>query len=89
MHVVIKQLSAEEIKHLGIYNWPVWTKEISVFDWAYDSQEDCYILEGEAEVICSLGEKCTFKAGDFVTFPKGLTCKWIVKKPVRKHYRFS
>ena len=89
MHVVVQQLSDEQIKNLGIYNWPVWTKEISIFDWQYDSQEECFILEGEVEVISADGEKTFFKAGDFVTFPKGLTCTWIVKQPVRKHYRFQ
>jgi len=27
--------------------------------------------------------------GDLVTFPKGLSCQWEVRSPVRKHYRFG
>jgi uncharacterized cupin superfamily protein len=89
MHVVVQHLSDEEKKNLGIYDWPIWTKEISIFDWQYDSREECFILEGEVEIIAADGEKTSFKAGDFVTFPKGLTCTWIVKQAVRKHYRFQ
>ncbi len=89
MHVAVRRLSDEEIRNLGIQSWPVWTKEVSIFEWEYDSQEECYILEGEVEVIVSDGAKTSFASGDFVTFPKGLACTWVVKQPVRKHYRFQ
>lgn len=89
MDIVVRKLSDEEKQSLNIFNWPIWTKEISIFDWEYDSQEECYILEGEVEILTSEDEKITFGAGDFVTFPKGLSCTWIVKQPVRKHYRFQ
>ncbi len=29
-----------------------------------------------------------FGKGDFVTFPKGLSCVWDIKEPVKKHYNF-
>jgi len=29
------------------------------------------------------------EAGDFVVFPKGLTCRWNVLQPIRKHYSFG
>ncbi len=29
------------------------------------------------------------KKGDYVTFPKGLSCVWDVKEPVKKHYNFE
>lgn len=88
MHIVVQQLSDEQKQDLGIFKWPVWTKEVSIFDWQYDDAEDCYILEGEVEILGSDGEKTSFRAGDYVSFPKGLVCTWIVKKAVRKHYRF-
>jgi len=31
----------------------------------------------------------SFAAGDLVVFPKGLSCVWQVKKPVRKYYVFG
>jgi hypothetical protein len=68
---------------------PTWTKEKSVFDWQYDSEETCYLLEGQVTVTTDDGEKVEFGAGDLVTFPKGLKCVWDVKQPVRKHYRFG
>ncbi len=86
--VKIIQLSAEEIKKRGINSWPIWTKEISKFDWVYECSEQCLILEGEA-IIHSHDGDFSFKAGDFVTFEKGLNCVWEIKKPVRKYYHFE
>lgn len=88
MKIEIKKLSKEELDKLGVFNWPIWEKEESEFDWYYDETESCYILEGEVEVTTNK-EKVTFKAGDFVTFPKGLKCRWKIKKAVRKHYNFG
>ena len=85
--VVVKSLTGDEISERGIRNWPIWEKEISRFDWYYDSDEDCLILEGEVIVETSEGNY-TIKAGDFVTFSKDLKCVWDVKKPIRKHYNF-
>ena len=86
--VEITELSEEEIQLRKIRNWPIWTKEISRFDWYYDSTEMCLILEGEISVETAKG---TFQIhpGDFVTFEKGLKCVWNISKPVRKHYQFS
>ncbi|HNZ42306.1 MAG TPA: cupin domain-containing protein [Bacteroidales bacterium] len=86
--ITIQQLSEEEIQKRNIRSWPVWTKEISRFDWYYDSEEECLILEGEITVETA-DNKYTISAGDFVTFKKGLRCVWNVTKPVRKHYNFK
>lgn len=67
--------------------WPIWTKEESEFDWSYSQIEQCLILEGEVDIVAD-SKKWSFKAGDYVVFPKGLKCKWIVKKAVKKHYNF-
>lgn len=85
--VIIEKLSNNDIARRGIKSWPVWTKEISEFDWDYDSNEECLILEGEVDVTTPEGIY-TVKAGDFVTFKQGLKCVWKVKKPIRKHYNF-
>lgn len=88
MSVEIKKLSQEEIKKLNIKSWPIWRKEISEFDWYYDSKEMCYFIEGH--VIVKTNEKdYEIIKGDFVIFPKGLKCKWIIKQPVKKHYKFE
>lgn len=68
---------------------PTWSKEVSVFDWEYDVTETCLLLEGEVRVTTADGEEVTVAAGDLVTFPKGLKCRWDVRRPVRKHYRFG
>jgi len=34
-------------------------------------------------------EEVTIEPGDFIIFPKGLSCHWRVLKPIRKHYSFE
>lgn len=72
----------------GVFSWPTWEKEASRFDWYYEDTEECYLLEGKVLVETGDGKKVEFGKGDFVTFPKGLSCVWEVKEPVRKHYHF-
>ncbi len=86
--VIVDKLSKEEIVSRGINKWPIWTKEISKFDWYYESDEECQIIDGEVEVETPDGNY-TIKAGDFVTFKVGLKCVWNVKKPIKKHYNFK
>ena len=88
MNIKITKLSDTEIAEKGIKSWPIWSCEISEFDWEYSDQESCLLLDGEVEVE-SDHETVQFSAGDFVVFPKGLKCRWKVAKPVRKHYSFS
>ncbi len=85
--VIIEKLNDEEVQQRGITNWPVWEKEISRFDWEYNGDEECLILEGEVTVETKEGS-FTVKKGDFVTFKQGLKCVWDIKKPVKKHYNF-
>ena len=88
MNIKIDRLADEEVNNKGILSWPIWVCEVSEFDWKYDQQESCLLLEGEVEVASDI-ETVKFGGGDFVVFPKGLKCHWKVIKPVRKHYSFS
>jgi len=88
MKITIEKLSESELKARRIDGWPIWECEPSTFDWHYDQQEQCYILEGDVHVKTETQE-VVIGPGDFVTFPQGLDCEWTVKKPVRKHYSFS
>jgi len=69
-------------------DWDFWQCEPSTFDWEYFNTETCYMIEGEVTVATETGE-IDIKAGDLVTFPKGLKCVWNVKKPIRKVYTFE
>lgn len=89
MTIKVEKIAEKTLKDRGVFAWPIWTKEVSRFDWSYDETEECYFLEGDVTVETSDGTKIDFGKGDFVTFPKGLSCTWIVKKPVKKHYNFS
>lgn len=80
---------SSRLQKLGVFDWPIWTKEVSEFPWTYDSTETCYLLEGEVRVTTDAGAQVEFRAGDLVIFPKDLSCTWKVISPVRKHYRFD
>jgi len=86
--IIKKKITEEEIDKMGVKNWPIWEKEVSRFYWSYPSDEECLILEGEVEVETDDG-KVHIKAGDFVTFKKGLDCYWNVTQGIRKHYRMK
>lgn len=89
MKIQVQKPSKEDLEGRGVTSWPTWEKEVSRFDWYYDSIEECYLLEGKVVVETKDGEKVEFGKGDFVTFPKGLSCVWDIKEPVRKHYNFK
>jgi len=46
------------------------------------------LIEGEVTVEYE-GGSASFEAGDYVIFPKGMSCVWKVAKPVKKHYIFG
>ena len=88
MNIRVEKLNQEELDKRGVSRWPIWEKEISRFDWHYDSIEECYLLEGEVIVEAEDGEMVSFGKGDFIIFPRGLSCVWDIKKPVKKRYNF-
>jgi uncharacterized cupin superfamily protein len=87
--LVEKKPSPMKLEVMGVYDWPVWKKEASTFDWQYDQQETCYIIRGEFTVTPEDGEPQSFKRGDLITFPAGMKCVWEITKDVEKHYDFQ
>lgn len=87
MNIEVRKPTEEEIEEAQ--NWPIWEKEVSEFPWSYDSTETCLILEGEAEVKTSEGEKVSFKEGDLVIFKVGTNCTWRIVEPIKKKYNFN
>lgn len=88
MMITVEKPSQEKLKDLQVTSWPIWECNPSTFDWHYDDQETCYILQGKVTVQAA-DQTVTFGPGDLVVFPKGLACTWIVHERVRKHYRFG
>ncbi len=78
--------SPAKLEVLGVYDWPVWRKEVSTFPWKYDVPETCYFLRGRVIVAPDGGQPVELGRGDLVTFPAGLSCTWEVLEPVEKHY---
>ncbi len=84
-----RAVTEERLAELGVRDWPVWRKEVSVFPWHYDAAETCYVLEGEVIVTPDGGEPVRLGQGDLAVFPRGLSCTWDVRAPIRKHYQFG
>jgi uncharacterized cupin superfamily protein len=86
MRIDVRKPTEDEKKTAA--RWPIWSKEAATFPWRYDDEETCWILEGQVTVRTAQGD-VSFGAGDWVVFPKGLECTWVISRPVRKHYRFG
>jgi hypothetical protein len=83
-------VSPAKLDTLAVDRWPIWEKEESTFDWSYDQEEMCYILEGEATITPhGGGEAVTIQRGDLVSFPAGLSCTWQITEAIEKHYIFK
>jgi len=78
-----------KLEVMGVYNWPIWTKESSKFQWTYDQNETCYLLAGKVIVTPDGGQPVEFGENDLVKFPKGMSCTWEILEDVEKHYEFS
>lgn len=88
MKIKVEKPTQKYLDDRNVKSWGIWEKEVSRFDWHYDSIEECYLLKGKVVVETKDG-KGEFRAGDFVTFPAGLYCVWDIMEPVRKHYSFT
>ena len=86
MNIIVKKPT--EAEEASMQNKPIWTCGVSEFDWYYDSEETCLLLEGEVTVAYD-GGSVSFGVGDYVVFPQGLSCVWKVTAPVKKHYVFK
>jgi len=89
MKIEVRKPSQEELESLGVRNWPIWEHEEATFPWTYDEDETCYILEGEVIVTPEGGDPVHIQAGDLVRFPAGMSCRWEIRKRIRKHYRLG
>tara|TARA_B100000029_G_scaffold447756_1_gene469752 strand:+ start:101 stop:355 length:255 start_codon:yes stop_codon:yes gene_type:complete len=80
---IIKNKNLSDFK-----SWPIWECQPSKFDWTYSDEEHCFVIEGSVTVI---GPENTVEinSGDYVIFPKGLSCVWEVHESIKKHYTFK
>jgi uncharacterized protein len=87
--VVERNVSDQRLDELGVFAWPVWTKAVSEFPWSYDDMESCYFLTGRVIVTPKGDDPVEMGEGDYVVFPKGMTCTWKILENVKKHYQFG
>ena len=70
----------------GEYTAGIWECSPGTFDWDYDADETCTILQGEASVKVRGGQTVRFRAGDIVHFRKGMRTRWTVRKKILKTF---
>lgn len=83
------QPDQQRLDQLGVHSWGIWEKQAAEFPWTYDSEETCYFLAGEVLVTTEDGKQYTMGKGDLVTFPQGLSCTWLIRQDVKKHFTFA
>ena len=88
LDITIVRPSPEQIQALKLEDWSPWECPPKTFAWEYFSTETAYVIEGKVKVATPSGE-VEIKAGDLVTFPKGLKCHWQVIEKIKKVYKFS
>jgi uncharacterized cupin superfamily protein len=82
---VAKGVVAVELAR-GKYTAGIWECSPGTFDWAYDADETCTIIEGEASVRIQGGQTVRFRAGDLVHFRKGMRTRWTIRKKILKTF---
>lgn len=82
-------VSPAKLDAMHVDSWASWNKDISTFEWTYDTDEMCYILEGEAVITPNGDEPVTIQRGDLVTFPAGMSCTWQITEDMEKNYIFK
>lgn len=87
--IIVRKPTEQEM--LTVKNWPIWTCDISEFEWEYTQTEKCLIIEGRVTISDNpdTGQTVSFGPGDYVILPNGLKCFWKVTEPVKKYYDFE
>lgn len=87
--IIVRKPSEQE--SISCKNWPIWTCDVSEFEWEYTQTEKCLLIDGRVEVrdMPPSSKSVSFGAGDYVELPNGLKCIWKVKQLVKKHYDFE
>ena len=83
MNIIVKKPT--EVEKNEMESKPIWECDVSEFDWYFENEEICLFIEGEV-IVSYEGGSASISAGDYVVFPKGLSCVWKVSKPVKKYY---
>lgn len=87
--IQIEHPDKARLVELGVKQWPIWEHDVAEFPWTYGEQETCFILEGTAIVTPDGEESVRIQAGELVTFPAGMSCRWNIIGAIRKHYSFG
>ena len=67
----------------------IWRVTPGSFRWNYTCDETIYLLSGRGRITAEGGEPVEFRAGQLLSFPKGLRATWEVFETVRKIFVLS
>ncbi len=84
--ITIKNLNSTELEE--VTQWPIWTKEPCTFDHDQEKTESFFIVDGQATLTSSLGDKVNISPGDFVTVQCDQIVTWEIHQSIKKHYKF-
>lgn len=88
MAFVVKKLSNQEYKQLGIDTWEPWENTTHKAPWEIEETETFYVLEGEVNI--TVDDKNYHVTKDMVvSLPKGLVCMWDIPKFLKKVYKLN
>lgn len=83
----VEKPTPEKLEELDVESWDEWSCNPSEFDWQYPDDETAYVKKGRVVVTEEGGGKVEIKAGDLVSFPRGLKCRWKVIERIEKVYK--
>ncbi len=49
MKIKLENPPEQYLQDRKVKSWGIWGKEVSRFDWHYDSTEECYLLSGKMD----------------------------------------
>lgn len=67
----------------------MFTAQPSTFRYQFSGDETFHVLEGDLDVAIDGGPTVTLRPGDIVSFPKGASSVWTIRKPIRKFFVIS
>ncbi len=67
----------------------LWRCEPMTFDYEFPGDEIFHIIEGSLMIEVEGGEKITVKAGDIISFNKGVKSTWTIQSSFKKFFVIS
>ncbi|MEI5997900.1 cupin domain-containing protein [Paraburkholderia bengalensis] len=84
--VTTPRTSSHPLGKADHFTTAIWECSPGRFPWTYPDAELMHILAGAATFTPDVGEPISFRAGDTLFFPSGVSGQWDVIETIRKVY---